>query len=571
MLAAVAERHETPCYVYFMDQIYDRIRALGRAFDGDLKVSYAVKSNPNPAILRRLRGHVDFLDVSSAGELILATESGWASGRLSFTGPGKSNRDLQAAASRRIGCVVLESVEEAVRLHRFLPAAEGANAPQSVLVRVALARPPARADGQPPDLPDKFGINEGSLHGALDQIMRLPHFRVRGFHTYQGGQNLDAEAVAEKMRQFLRACLAAAIPLRLRPELIILGAGLGIPYTATAKPIDLELLARLLRTELAEFRSKDGFERTQFVLETGRYLVGEAGCYLTRVLYLKSSGGETIAICDGGMHHNLGACRHLGILGDHYEVARVSGRAPGGDERPYCLAGPLCTPHDTFARRAMLPTLAVGDLIAIFCSGAYGFTASPVHFISHDPPKEILIELVGGKFRTTDVSPFIPRAVPCMIEETISLELPHLVGVAACEILEGVARTPEARLPDPLEPGPEWRDLTPTEAYYSLQGVPALVLLDVRSPSAFCQAHIEGARNAPLDVLPAVLSTLPPALGYLVVGDDEKEEFAACHELVRLGITRLNYLQGGLPHWASSGLPLTGTAVDASSRDPVKV
>lgn len=253
LLGAIAERYETPCYVYFMDQIHDRIRMLHRAFDDILDISYAVKSNPNPALLSRLRGHAELLDVSSAGEISLATAAGWSAEQLSFTGPGKTDKELRAAASQRIGYVVLESVEEAERLHHHVPAGHG-ESPQSVLVRLALARPAPPASEQALRIPDKFGIAESCFHDALEQIARLPRLCLRGFHTYQGGQFCDAGQIAENMGRFLRACVPAVSRFRLRPELLVLGAGLGIPYTVAAEPVDLPALARHLRPMLVELR-----------------------------------------------------------------------------------------------------------------------------------------------------------------------------------------------------------------------------------------------------------------------------------------------------------------------------
>ncbi len=190
---------------------------------------------------------------------------------------------------------------------------------------------------------------------------------------------------------------ASARSANLRPAKLIFGSGLGIPYYERDRPLDLSLIAQRINPLLDALRCDGRFAQTEFLLETGRYLIGEAGLYLTRIVSRKHSRGAEIAICDGGMNHHAGACGHLGaLLHRNYRMFKV-GAANDAALRPHDLFGPLCTSIDQLAHAAPFPELRIGDVIAIRCSGAYGLTASPVGFISHPPPREIVAETVDGQ------------------------------------------------------------------------------------------------------------------------------------------------------------------------------
>jgi diaminopimelate decarboxylase len=206
----------------------------------------------------------------------------------------------------------------------------------------------------------------------------------------------------------------------LSPRFLIVGSGLGIPYHENDQPLDLQSVARQTLPALQHLRQNARFQKADFVLETGRYLVGEAGVYLTRIVRAKLSRGAEIRICDGGLNHHLAATGNLGsVLHRNYRIFKVNSRADGSASiatsphasdsisvpmSAYDLYGPLCTSIDQIGRGVMLPGAEVGDLIALRNSGAYGLTSSPIHFISHDPPREILVESSGGKRVAVDVS-----------------------------------------------------------------------------------------------------------------------------------------------------------------------
>jgi diaminopimelate decarboxylase len=226
-LAAIAAHNGTPSFVYFMEAVHHQIDALRSAFGGRFLVSYAMKCNPNPDLLRWMRQHVDYLDVSSSGELAAGLQVGWAPELISFTGPAKQQADLAFAAGAGIGEVVLESLREA-RLMNTVAAGQGRT--QKVLIRIAPSHVPKGFGSNMSGKPTQFGIDEEELESALDEVMRLPHLRVAGFHAYSGTQCLKADAIAENWLNFLRLFQQASEQIDLAPEKLIFGAGLGIPY-----------------------------------------------------------------------------------------------------------------------------------------------------------------------------------------------------------------------------------------------------------------------------------------------------------------------------------------------------
>ena len=404
LLTEISHRFGTPCFVYFMDEIVERAARLRDAFDGFFKLSYAIKANPNAALLARMKSIVDYLDISSAGELRLARTAGWQRERLGFTGPGKRLHELQEAVANRVGVVVLESLDEAQCLDE--QAASGDTRVQ-VAVRISPQRVPHGFGVNLAGKPTPFGIDEEDLEEALTEILALKHLDVVGFHIYSGSQCLQPESIAENYEIYVDTFLRFSSSHGIRPRLLIFGSGLGIPYYDDEGPLDLAQIADRIRPSLKKLRENAKTADAECVLETGRYLVGEAGIYLTRVINRKDSRGAVICICDGGMNQHLGACGHLGsVIHRNYRMFKVNGSEKKATTCPHELVGPFCTAIDTLGHAVELPELQVGDVVAVQSSGAYGVTASPIHFIHHDPPKEILVEANGLNTDVIEVSEF---------------------------------------------------------------------------------------------------------------------------------------------------------------------
>ena len=389
ILETVAGRYGTPYFIYFMDDVRERLDALRQAFDGRFEVSYAVKSNPNPAILAWMKDRVATLDISSGGELHRALAAGWQGDRISFTGPGKRRWELTDSVTAGISKLVLESVREAEDLNA-LAARNGRIQP--VLLRIAPASLPRGFGVNMAGKPTQFGVDEEEASAAVAALLRLSNLKLVGFHAYSGTQCVDAKAIGENFGIFARIFGSLSKEFDLRPDALVFGAGFGIPYHVGMNALDVRAVAAAAAPALDQLASDPHTAGATLYLEMGRFLVGEAGLYLTRVTRIKRSRGSEIAICDGGMNHHLGACGHLGsVIHRNYRILKVGAEA-GEPTRTYELVGPLCTSIDTLGHGVELPELREGDLLSVHCSGAYGLTASPVNFISHEPPREFAVE-----------------------------------------------------------------------------------------------------------------------------------------------------------------------------------
>src|SRR5262249_31735370 len=215
-----------------------------------------------------------------------------------------------------------------------------------------------------------------ALGPALEEIKRLPHLRLAGFHIYSGTQCLKTDALAENYEIFLDIFRRFSEAHDVTPEKLIFGSGIGIPYHDGDHSVDLAPVAERINPQLAALQREPRFAGARLLLETGRYLVGEAGSYLTRGGNRKASRGAHLCTFDGGMNHHRGAAGHLGmVLHRPYRMLKVSSDRPDGPEQAYDLFGPLCTSIDHLGRGVKFPGLDVGDVIGVGCSGAYGVTA----------------------------------------------------------------------------------------------------------------------------------------------------------------------------------------------------
>ncbi|MGW3964543.1 pyridoxal-dependent decarboxylase, exosortase A system-associated [Amycolatopsis sp. NPDC005003] len=374
----------TPFFAYDRSLVTTRVERVRAALPDDVELSYAVKANPMPALLHHLSGLVDGLDVASAGELRQALDTTVPPERISFAGPGKTPAELARAVAAGV-TVELESTTELVRVRE-------AGDRLGLTPRVALrVNPDFAVRGSGMRLgggPQQFGIDAERVPAVLAEV-GAAGLDFQGFHVFAGSQNLRAESLCEAQRATVDLVLqlAEAAPGPVRS--VNLGGGFGIPYTARDTALDLdevgENLAKLLDVSL-----RPALPEARVVIELGRYLVGEAGVYLTRVVDRKVSRGTTFLVVDGGLHHQLAASGNFGqAIRRNYPLALAS--APGGPEETVTVVGCLCTPLDLLGDRVSLPGAAIGDLIAIFQAGAYGLTASPTAFLGHPAPPEVLV------------------------------------------------------------------------------------------------------------------------------------------------------------------------------------
>jgi diaminopimelate decarboxylase len=374
----------TPFYAYDKRALADRVALLRRHVPREVKLHYAIKANPMPELVRYMAGLVDGLDVASAGELTVALAAGTDPKEISFAGPGKKPEEIRAA----IEAGILLNVESPSEVERIGDAAKALGRAARVAVRVnpdfELKSSGMKMGGGP----KQFGVDAEAVPALLAEIGRLG-LGFEGFHIYSGSQNLKAEAICESQRKTfeLAARLAQNAP---RPVKVVnIGGGFGIPYFPGDQPLALEPIGENLRTLMAEART--ALPDATLVLELGRYLVGEAGVYVCRVIDRKVSRGHVFLVTDGGLHQHLAASGNFGqVIRKNYPVV-IGNRVRGGRREIASVVGPLCTPLDLLADRMELAEAHPGDLVVVFQSGAYGLTASPIAFLGHPPPAEVLV------------------------------------------------------------------------------------------------------------------------------------------------------------------------------------
>lgn len=380
----VAAAGGTPLFVYDRRVIADRVAALRTALPAPVQLHYAVKANPHPAVVHCLSRLVDGLDVASAGELRLALGTATAPAHISFAGPGKRRSELEAAVAAGI-VVNVESENELAAL-ADIGARSGLR--PAVAIRV---NPPfeLRASGMKMGGgAQQFGIDAERVPELLRGMRRLAVDFV-GFQIYSGSQNLRVEAICEAQLRTteLAAELAADAPAPVR--VLNIGGGFGIPYFPGDAHLDLAPIGVHLATVLAQ--TQRALPEARVVVELGRYLVGEAGLYVCRVVDRKLSRGRVFLVTDGGLHHHLAASGNLGqVLRRNFPVC-IGTAVRGAEREVVSVVGPLCTPLDLLADRLEMARADVGDLVVVFQSGAYGATASPTAFLGHPPPLELLL------------------------------------------------------------------------------------------------------------------------------------------------------------------------------------
>lgn len=374
---------QTPFYAYDRALLSQRVAELRAHLPEAISLHYAMKANPMPAVVAHMAREVDGIDVASGGELRVALDAGMDPQEISFAGPGKRVAELRQA----IASGVLINVESPTELATVARLATELDLHARIALRVnpdfELKSSGMKMGGGP----KQFGIDAETLPALLPTI-EAP-LRFEGFHIFSGSQNLRAEAIIEAQSRALELAnrLAAHAPAPVRT--LNIGGGFGIPYFPGEARLDLAAVGRHLHGLVDA--AKKSLPEAAIVVELGRYLVGEAGIYVARVIDRKVSRGEVFLVTDGGLHHHLSASGNFGqVIRKNYPVT-IGTRAADAQRETASVVGPLCTPLDLLADRMDLARADVGDLVVVFQSGAYGLTASPGHFLSHPAAIEVLV------------------------------------------------------------------------------------------------------------------------------------------------------------------------------------
>lgn len=375
---------QTPFYAYDRELLTQRVAALKASLPAGIKIHYAMKANPMPALVGHMARLVDGIDVASANELKVALDSGADPHEISFAGPGKRHEELRQAVAAGI-LINIESFREISELGAIRQAT-------GWQVRVAVRVNPdfeLKSSGMKMGGgPKQFGIDAEQVPQALAEIHGAG-LSFEGFHLFAGSQNLRAEAIIEAQRKSYELALKLAEHAQTPVKFLNLGGGFGIPYFPGERRLDLTGIAANLAEIQADAKTR--LPEAQIVIELGRYLVGEAGIYVCRVLDKKISRNHCFLVTDGGLHHHLSASGNFGqVIRKNYPVT-IGDCMDQALSEPVSVVGPLCTPLDLLAEKMPLPECDRDNLVVIFQSGAYGASASPRGFLSHPDVVEILL------------------------------------------------------------------------------------------------------------------------------------------------------------------------------------
>ena len=374
----------TPLFVYSKDRLERRMAELRAAMPDRLGINYAIKANSFEPLLKVMAGLVDGFDIASGGELAMAQAAGLDPSRISFAGPGKRDIELEAA----IAAGVTLNCESGNEVDRALAIGERLGSTPRIALRV---NPSFELRGSGMKMgggAKPFGIDEDLVPEIARRAIDAGA-EWKGLHIFTGSQALSAEAIIETQGNVLDLADRLSGEIGASLPKLNMGGGFGIPYFHGDEPLDIAAIGEVLEARFAAL--PDSLSDAHLCIELGRYLVGESGVYLTRIVDRKVSHGTTYLVTDGGLHHQLAASGNFGtVVRRNYPVAIASCFDARPEEEAY-VVGCLCTPLDRLADGAMLPRAQVGDLVAVFCAGAYGASASPSAFLGQGPAAEMLV------------------------------------------------------------------------------------------------------------------------------------------------------------------------------------
>jgi diaminopimelate decarboxylase len=385
-LTRLAQRvGSTPFYAYDRRLLSERVAHVRAHLPSAVELHFSMKANPMPALVQQMASLVDGIDVASGGELKVALDTGIDPGRISFAGPGKSEAELMRAVAA--GAVVHAESERELRTLARVGDALGID--PLLVLRI---NPDYELKGSGMRMgggAKQFGIDAEDAPRLLALCAELG-LRVLGFHIFSGSQSLKAEAIIEAQAQTFILAQQLSGQMRDPVRILNIGGGFGIPYFPGEAALDLAPIGAALDAALPGVIAK--LPEAQVSIELGRYLVGEAGVYVARVVDRKVSRGQVFLVTDGGLHHHLAASGNFGqVIRKNYPVAIGNRMDATAARETVSVVGPLCTPLDVLAERMELPATEVGDLVVVFQSGAYGRSASPQGFLSHPDAPEVLV------------------------------------------------------------------------------------------------------------------------------------------------------------------------------------
>lgn len=386
ILAEIANKYETPLYVYDVALIKSRWEMLSNFLTDKISLYYSIKANPNKHIIDIFRSLGASFEVTSIGELRTVLEERKMGDKIIFVGPGKTEKELEFTISNASSTIIIESLNEANKIQNICNS-------NNVFVDAALRINPGKGKGTiVMGGATQFGMDKQIAIDILNANNEFDRINFRGIHSYLGTGNLQGDIILEHTDLILRIADEIRISTNRKFDFIDIGGGIGIPYYDGDIEIDLESLKIPFHAIIDRYK-KNNAGISDFVFEAGRYLIGPAGVFLTTVVDVKRTLYGTFVIVDGGTNVFGGDNKYRGykptpmrLLNKKTEYQEV-----------LTICGPLCTSSDRLASDIIFPLPEIGDIIAFYQAGAYGLSASPGLFLSHGYPREVLVE--NGNFK----------------------------------------------------------------------------------------------------------------------------------------------------------------------------
>ncbi|MFE6375622.1 alanine racemase [Bacillus subtilis] len=403
-IADIVQRTGTPAYIYDVTTIERKIKQIQTSMHDKTELFYSLKANPNPSIVKLIYDAGANLEICSLLELEIAMQIKASPKRVLYLGPGKTKEEIRAVLEFGVEYFIIESFQElelinemASRLKRKVKAGIRFNLNSSAKGSKLIM------GGKP----RQFGIDEEQAETLIDTAQKMKNIMINGIHVYNGTRILQSDVLVDNTKYILEFAQKLYNKHPFNLQYVDIGGGMGIPYFNNETELDFEQAAVSINQSIEEFHQKV-CKPVKILLESGRFIVGESGVYTTKVLYTKESKGVKFAITDGGTNHHMAAGGMGNALKKNFPVKTLNKMNKPLTEQ-YNIAGPLCTPNDVIAKRLETPALEPGDLIGIMNAGAYGLTASPVLFLSHFIPAEVLVKenklkIIREKGQLTGVS-----------------------------------------------------------------------------------------------------------------------------------------------------------------------
>lgn len=384
IIRRACEEFRTPLYLYDENEIQKNANLLKNTVFENAKIFFSMKANPSKEIMKIILKLGFGVEVASMGEMLYALEVGFELKNLIFTGPGKEYDELECAIEKGIYCINIENISEiemiceiASRKHQEINIAFRINPYTRTAGKFSMAGV------------TQFGIGADQIATALKCVEQNEFVHMIGFQVYMGTEILDADIIKENVEEIARLGFELADQYGIELQYLNMGGGFGVPYF----PNDASLNMEQLRVELQNVAER--FPRLKeidtLVFESGRFILAEAGVFVIKVLYEKTVNDKKFLICDGGSNFHSSAAFLGRFVRNNFPMHSISvNQKEDRPEEVVTIVGNLCTPTDVVGQNVKIARAEVGDYIVVEKSGAYGLSFSPLKFLKHREPMEVV-------------------------------------------------------------------------------------------------------------------------------------------------------------------------------------